>query len=72
MTMHHNPYDPRPCIASPSTPHHRLCRNSAVYESASLQYAPAGYFIGSSCASSCASSTSEAPSGLLKFFIFRF
>ncbi|KAK8748675.1 hypothetical protein OTU49_015937, partial [Cherax quadricarinatus] len=54
----------RPSLLSPGTSHHRLCRNSAVYESASVQYAPAGYYLPSSMASSFTSTTSEAPSGV--------
>ncbi|XP_071517675.1 uncharacterized protein, partial [Panulirus ornatus] len=54
----------RPSLPSPGTSHHRLCRNSAIYESASLQYAPAGYYLPSSMASSFTSTTSDAPSGV--------
>ncbi|KAG7177784.1 hypothetical protein Hamer_G024608, partial [Homarus americanus] len=54
----------RPSLPSPGAPHHRLCRNSAVYESASLQYAPAGYYLPSSMASSFTSTTSDAASGV--------
>ncbi|KAK8388085.1 hypothetical protein O3P69_020165 [Scylla paramamosain] len=54
----------RPTLSSPATPHHHLCRTSAVYESASLQYAAAGYFLPTSLASSCTSNTSDAASGV--------
>ncbi|XP_076057989.1 roundabout homolog 2-like [Oratosquilla oratoria] len=43
---------------------HLFCRNSALYESASIQYAPAGYFAPNSMTGSFTSSLSEAPSGL--------
>ncbi|XP_050733217.1 roundabout homolog 2-like isoform X2 [Eriocheir sinensis] len=54
----------RPPLSSPATPHHHLCRTSAVYESASLQYAAAGYYLPTSLASSCTSNTSDAASGV--------
>ncbi|XP_068207624.1 LOW QUALITY PROTEIN: protein sax-3-like [Palaemon carinicauda] len=42
----------------------RLSSGSAVYESASVQYAPAGYYLPSSMASSFTSTNSDAASGV--------
>ncbi|XP_064085467.1 mucin-2-like [Macrobrachium nipponense] len=44
---------------SPSSCQKRLSRNSAVYESASLQYAPAGYYLPPSMTSSFTSTSSS-------------